>query len=160
MENENPQSNNVPRGYFDDHNHDGVNSQNIDARNIKNLPTGSFAIGNGSRAGVSGSGTESFTGLGFKPKLIRFFSGTNGNGTICDGSSILNNSTITNNDSEVATGGGQLTYNVSTANCITVRVGANVMTAAVTSFDTDGFTLTWVSPGNFFSVVYRWEAFK
>lgn len=29
MENENPQSNNVPRGYFDDHNHDGVNSQKV-----------------------------------------------------------------------------------------------------------------------------------
>lgn len=112
-------------------------------KRIPNLPI-NVKVGSLTRNTTTASGTQAVTGVGFKPKVVLFLAADAGAGFPI--TSIGFDDTTTHADwlttgSTFLVGGG-------THSIISGVDGSNFQSAAVTSFDTDGFTLTWTKTGS------------
>jgi hypothetical protein len=125
--------------------------------------TGGFKIGNFQSHATTGS--KAFTGLGFRPKLLRFHAVldtdlANGTGQIreCHGAAdgVINQASFFAFDPNAAV---NLSHQKSGSDCIYIkdRAAASVYAANLVSFDADGFTLN-VSAADASYRVY-WEAY-
>lgn len=96
---------------------------------------GGYKVGTFTRAMAAATGTVSYTGVGFKPTLILFSAGYFGGTGLwfgaTDGSDALANSLGTSTDA-----------------CISLlETAGKYQTAVISSFDDDGFTLSWTRTG-------------
>lgn len=112
--------------------------------------TGSFT-----RDLTASSGSVAITAVGFKPKFIRLNGAVNGTTICCTGASDGSTHTVTYMSYAA-------TWTSAGGWCIAaVTASGNNQTAVVTSFDSDGFTLTWTktaSPTGTLSIQYEaWE---
>lgn len=105
----------------------------------KSVKVGSFA-----KDTADASGNQSITGVGFKPKGILIFSMVLGTTQVSWGMSDGTDSRGVYNDDATSDG----TYTFSGSMCITASQGGAVYyEGAISSFDSDGFTLSWTKTG-------------
>jgi hypothetical protein len=112
------------------------------------LPKGGVELifnGNTTRDLSIATGTQAVTGVGFKPKYVMI---TAGGGALAGMTSwgsyngSINSATYNNDNTVAKTFGGTVTK------CVQLNAGGgNTYTATISSFDVDGFTLSWVRTG-------------
>lgn len=114
---------------------------------LADLPATRFKASSLSRDMTAASGNVAYTGIGFQPKAILFFSNVNGTARASWGyttSATAGDNTCVFDDNGDAAG----TYAIAVNNCIYLETGGAVnQKAALASFDSDGFTLTWTKTG-------------
>ncbi len=115
---------------------------------LLDLPATRFKATSISRDTAAASGNVAYTGIGFLPKAILFFANVNGTARSSWGyttsSAAGDNSCIFDDNGDSAG-----TYAVAANNCMYIETGgANTQKAALASFDSDGFTLTWTKVGS------------
>ena len=111
------------------------------------LQAQSYKISSFTRVLSVASGNQSITGIGFKPRLILFQTGISGGSTWM---SVGQSDGVINTCQEWAlNAGGTLGAFAQTTAGIQRddAAGANYQSFVVTSFDADGFTLTWTKVG-------------
>lgn len=98
------------------------------------------------RTGAAGAGTQSVTGMAFQPSTLLFFCEDDA----ADEGASWGFSDDDSNEMELDHNSAT-NYAASTTSAINIQDvsagGANNMSAVVTSYDTDGFTLTWSENG-------------
>lgn len=120
---------------------------------VLKLPLRTFS-GNFTRDLTAASGNVAYTGVGFKPRLIRFYTAVGGTTVSSHGEAAQTGGVVQYTADAVAG------YSTNASACIfayTAVTGSNYQYAAVATFDVDGFTLTWTknaSPTGTLSVVY------
>lgn len=104
-----------------------------------------FKVGSFTRDLTVASGTQAVTGVGFNPRLCLFLAGTT------SGSTLLSVGVDTNSgygclSDDTNTSAGTYVVNASYSILINGTASANYV-GRTASFDTDGFTVTWVKNG-------------
>lgn len=103
------------------------------------------------------SGTQSITGIGFKPESISFKSIINGNVFYSDGYDTITDKTVIFKDSPIT---NPNTLQFATSRSIIIRTTGtpDQYLGNVQSFDNDGFTITWTkqnSPTGTATIIYK-----
>ena len=96
---------------------------------------------------ATATGTVSITGIGFKPSRIVFQGSVGGVSTFWDGSScgIGAYYNFCTRDNQLETTDS---FQANSGNCITVvRSSGNEQSGKIISFDSDGFTISWIKTG-------------
>lgn len=110
-----------------------------------NAPSSSISYKTGSLTrNIATTGTQAITGLGFQPRLIIFSGGIDQSTKSSFGASC-------NSDFRTASNNGGTTGSFTTGSAFAALImqdGSNYAQAAVTSKDSDGFTLTWSKTGS------------
>ncbi len=129
------------------HSHDGVDSVDISA--LK-----SVFVGTATRDISVASGTQAITGVGFTPRAIIFIAAINAS----DDMSIGITDGTTHKDIYCPTAGAGATYAIGASMCLQVDdTPTDKYTGVVSSFDSDGFTITWTksdTPTGTFTFTY------
>jgi hypothetical protein len=113
--------------------------------------TGSLStqIGNFSRDTTIASGTQSVTGVGFKPRTIIFFSCQDGTGEASFGFSDINFTGTSGENgvvnSRTATSPGTFFNNA--ASIFAYETATDFYSGSISTLDNDGFTITWTRTG-------------
>lgn len=104
-----------------------------------------FKIGTFTRDTSLATGTQSITGVGFKPRLVFFLFGSSsgGNSGSVGFDNVTNAGSLSNANSVTA---GTWAVNASSSIIDTVGVGVTY-TGNIQSMDSDGFTISWVKTG-------------
>jgi len=111
--------------------------QYVDIRSAIKLVTFTF--------GLSGSGNQSITGIGFRPRYIQFQTGVAG-GSVW--ASFGSSDVVTNGCVEILAGtGGQIYFQPGMAGIQRDGPASSYGLFTVASMDADGFTLTWTRVG-------------
>ena len=114
---------------------------------LADLPATRFKASSLNRDMTLATGNVAYTGVGFLPKAILFFSNVNGTARASWGyttsATAGDNSCIFDDNGDAAG-----TYAIAVTNCIYLETGgANNQKAVLVSFDSDGFTLAWTKTG-------------
>ena len=112
-----------------------------------NILGGRYAVGYSSRAATTG--TQAITGIGFTPKLIKIMAVYDG--TIPGAWSNGRATSTTNEYCIYYRANGDTTYDYSIINVS----GTDVNVAQISSFDADGFTLSWTTSNDTISFSYE-----
>ena len=100
-----------------------------------------FHIYQGSRDMASGSGSQSLTGFGFKPRMVMAFANVPGQAYgFSTGGAVYN-------VGEVTTGIDSSGIGIAPLALMNIQIGANSYNASVGSLDTDGVTINWTRTG-------------
>ncbi len=98
---------------------------------------------NNARTAAAGSGTQGVTGVGFQPRAISIHA-QGGNGTKTIGGWGFGDDVITTQSIFTSEPSGFFNR---TSQLLSLTDGTNGMNAALTSMDSDGFTITWTKSG-------------
>lgn len=104
-----------------------------------------FKVGTFTRDTATASGSQSVTGVGFKPRALIIHGGVNGAARMSIGwSDGTNGYGMYDNFASVADTYGYLTAGT---NMLFFNGGGTDYTGAIASFDSDGFTISWTRTG-------------
>jgi hypothetical protein len=108
------------------------------------VQTGSYFVGIFTRSNSAATGTQAITGVGFKPKSVIFFASGGSNPACSVGATDgTNDDCLANNHNETAEDWQAI------PSSIRFRYsGADRQDATLQSYDSDGFTMSWVKVGS------------
>jgi hypothetical protein len=106
-----------------------------------------FKVGSFTRDSSLASGTQSVTGVGFKPKAIIFLAGQNV-ATIEKSIGLDDGTTVCQFTDNGGASAGQWVIDCGYASITDVESAGNYYTGKISSFDSDGFTLSWTKAGS------------
>ena len=106
---------------------------------------GGFKVGSFTRDTSTASGNQSVTGVGFKPRAL-LISGGNTGASWATFAGLTDGTTTGSVQDNGPINGGS--YSLTTDLLKFIQSGSDIYTGSLSSFDSDGFTLSWVKTGS------------